>query len=523
MKEQGNDNDNLIGYHESSVLSRKISSNIEMRLEDNQTNVYIDGNYVATCMDLKVIIPRENIQDFDQINSIDEISDLLNNSDSNPDIYYISPEEEFWGHCSNIQAWVENDYNTRILHSNIAFPLLTKLTRIGDPLARNVFKIEIVERFSSGEKSVILFLLKNHYLNYLDEFEEKCLIESVIINFDKFKITEFNEFVELCEEIFMEVGYNSQRSFLIKNFNEILNFIVIQLSGHEFDGRKLHILYDSLDKLMSFLIRHEKRFLSYEMANYKIKNYFSSDADAEIRNGTRLYIQYRKHNFYTETNILYGFKRYGVLLDLKTALFGNENVILSSIWFNDFNNLIVEVILSSKKACDFINENFPDVSDWFNYGQNAIDHLTDLEQGDLDFTDKIYCVYLIIWNLLCGHPKQRGKKLIRQANFFFKLTEFFSISDCDVTVKDEYDNSHLPQRGFRHQDQDRRFVLIVKNRNEQFYRRIQDKELYDIIKSLFFRDENLTITAALWNKHHEIFKISTKFDSIEMAKKQSGE
>lgn len=67
----------------------------------------------------------------------------------------ITPEEEFWGHCSNLQAWVENNYDTRLLHSNIAFPLLKKLTEAGDPNTNKVFKEEIARRFESGFMPVI--------------------------------------------------------------------------------------------------------------------------------------------------------------------------------------------------------------------------------------------------------------------------------------------------------------------------------------------------------------------------------
>ncbi len=30
--------------------------------------------------------------------------------------YEISEEEEFRGHCSNLQAWYENDYDTRLFY-----------------------------------------------------------------------------------------------------------------------------------------------------------------------------------------------------------------------------------------------------------------------------------------------------------------------------------------------------------------------------------------------------------------------
>ena len=51
----------------------------------------------------------------------------------------ITPEQEFWGHRSNIQAWVECEYDTRLLHSNLSFPLLKALSDAGDPKAKAIF------------------------------------------------------------------------------------------------------------------------------------------------------------------------------------------------------------------------------------------------------------------------------------------------------------------------------------------------------------------------------------------------
>ncbi len=62
----------------------------------------------------------------------------------------ILPIKEFWGHCSNLQAWAEYGYDTRLLHPNLAFPLLEKLATVGDPIAKKVFKylltIEKIDR-----------------------------------------------------------------------------------------------------------------------------------------------------------------------------------------------------------------------------------------------------------------------------------------------------------------------------------------------------------------------------------------
>ena len=79
-----------------------------------------------------------NDRKVNQINSIDEAAENLS-------IYGVklSPEVEFHGHCSNLQAWAENHYDTRLLHSNLSFPLLKKLAELGDPQAKQMIKDEI--------------------------------------------------------------------------------------------------------------------------------------------------------------------------------------------------------------------------------------------------------------------------------------------------------------------------------------------------------------------------------------------
>lgn len=61
----------------------------------------------------------------------------------------------------------ENNYDTRLLHRNIAFPLLKKLTDAEDPLAKKVFRKEIIKRYKSGIKSVREFLENERYYEYL--------------------------------------------------------------------------------------------------------------------------------------------------------------------------------------------------------------------------------------------------------------------------------------------------------------------------------------------------------------------
>ena len=150
----------------------KVNDYITLKLEDRKTNIYIKGILFRTCKFLLLNIPIEEITSFDEIESIDEAAEKLNNIlDDNEGSELINPEVEFWGHCSNLQVWAEQNYNTQLLHSNLAFPLLKKLTEAGDPKALNIFKFEILRRFIEGSENTREFLNEQDFLEYLSEEE----------------------------------------------------------------------------------------------------------------------------------------------------------------------------------------------------------------------------------------------------------------------------------------------------------------------------------------------------------------
>ena len=79
---------------------------------------------------------------------------------------------EFWGHCSNLEVWNENDYDTRLLEKTLAFPLLKKLVRVRDKRAVKSFKLEVAERFEKGTDNVRQYLINEHLKEFSkEEFE----------------------------------------------------------------------------------------------------------------------------------------------------------------------------------------------------------------------------------------------------------------------------------------------------------------------------------------------------------------
>ncbi|MFX1593791.1 MAG: tetratricopeptide repeat protein [Promethearchaeota archaeon] len=214
----------------------RINEFLTLKLEKKTTNIYVNGKVFTHCKFLLINIPLEKVKEFDKIESIDEAAEKLDHElEYQPKTKVnISPETEFWGHCSNLQAWVEYHYNPRLLHSNLAFPLLKKLTDAGDLIARKVFKQEVQSRFESFNPSTQQSLIKKGYLKYFNK-EEKEEIFKLILD----------------EKTWLNLGYNylnankiekALHSFLrARNINPInlkTLFIILQIYARNNDHDK---------------------------------------------------------------------------------------------------------------------------------------------------------------------------------------------------------------------------------------------------------------------------------------------
>ena len=149
----------------------KINEYITLKLEENKTKIYIKGKYFRLCKSLFLdLFTRESFL-INEIKSIDEIREDLEIPQESK--VNIPPDAEFWGHCSNLQTWYEHNYDTRLIDSKLAFPLLKELVRVGDPLAKKMFKEEIVRRFECGYLPVIFYLMIEEYFDYYLSEEER--------------------------------------------------------------------------------------------------------------------------------------------------------------------------------------------------------------------------------------------------------------------------------------------------------------------------------------------------------------
>jgi len=165
-------------YFENEFI---INNFITLKLRnDGVTIIFMESEEFDQCKYLLIHIPADKVESINEYKSIDEVEEKLGH-DLEPQegrVDLIPPETEFWGHCSNLQAWAENNYDTRILHRNLAFPLLKRLTEIGDSVAKKVFKEEIAKRIENGCINVVLYLIEQNYLKHLNKEEMEVLFEN---------------------------------------------------------------------------------------------------------------------------------------------------------------------------------------------------------------------------------------------------------------------------------------------------------------------------------------------------------
>ncbi|MHA1804108.1 MAG: leucine-rich repeat domain-containing protein [Promethearchaeota archaeon] len=255
----------------------KVNEYLTLRLIKDKTFIFIKGELFQQCKYLLMDIPKERLNEIRDIESIDEASSILDHSlEKGEESFTISPEMEFWGHCSNLQVWAENNYDTRLLHSNIAFPLLKKLTDVGDPTAKKVFKEEIGLRISHGNEKVIEFLVSQNYLDYLNEDEISAIGP------------ELKQFVYLKQE--RAIG-----NYLDKNeFESLFVFIVHNTDSLRFFATHPFSKMDELTRESKQAVKVEKKKIVGLSLNYCRLNELSP----LIENLKNLKILYLNNNFF---------------------------------------------------------------------------------------------------------------------------------------------------------------------------------------------------------------------------------
>ena len=156
-----------------------------MVYESGKTQIYFDNKPFLLCkgalisLDINDSTPNsfdtidELIEHLERENKV-EILETRKEGDQNSE-FRITSQEEFFVHCSNLQAWFELNYDTAILDHRLAFPLLRELAWNGDKNAQKVYKEEIAKRFKTQQLTVALYLIVEGFLDILNPDEYSLL------------------------------------------------------------------------------------------------------------------------------------------------------------------------------------------------------------------------------------------------------------------------------------------------------------------------------------------------------------
>jgi len=247
-----------------------INKHLKLKLENSRTNIYVNNRPFRQCMYLLLNVDLQRVEDYDEIESIDEAAEKLDRSmERHPQVRNkITPEEEFIGHCSNIQAWVDNGYDTRILHRNLAFPLLKRLAEVGDPEARRVFKEEIAIRYASHHPSVVTFLTQNGYLKYLNAEEFESLLQDQKIPILEGFAHDLKLELERLQYIALEPHVLYPINNILKNFGiqhvPLIISCIIKEIPEKFREKFIKLVYNMFKSNPKFpLIQFLNNFLEY--------------------------------------------------------------------------------------------------------------------------------------------------------------------------------------------------------------------------------------------------------------------
>ena len=276
----------------SNLSKLELNKYLTLKLENGKTVIYVNGVLFRQCKYLILNeISGECLLDYEDklkklIYDVSETSIDTQTEDSTlgEEIEVdISPEEEFWSHSSNLQAWVESGYDTRLLHRNLAFPLLKKLCDAGDWKAKKLFKEEIAFRFEKGSEAVRDFLIAQKFINYINETDlwnlfppEIHIIREIS---EKFKVN-LRVYTSKDVVLFNKKGSHNQLGFNLKN-NKInyVSFYRCKLTEDEWNwalGKLGEI--DSISHLN--LINNNLKIIPDNIGN--LRNLLSLDASNNL-------------------------------------------------------------------------------------------------------------------------------------------------------------------------------------------------------------------------------------------------
>lgn len=136
---------------------------ISLKLDGKRTEIYVDGELFRSCKYLLISIPIDEIEEWDYYDSMDEIIKATQKGGGERHASPITPEEAFWGHCSNLQAWVDSGYNYRVLDTRLSIPIILLILR---SLVKNREKVKFRKFFLEVVSSLDDYIINSRQNDY---------------------------------------------------------------------------------------------------------------------------------------------------------------------------------------------------------------------------------------------------------------------------------------------------------------------------------------------------------------------
>jgi len=158
----------------------EINEYITLKLIFSKTLIYICDSLFLTCQKVALSLFPSEFGKYENFNDIDDIIQYYKSSKIPQEKVTISPEEEFWAHCSNLQAWVESGYDTSILSKNLSFPILVELSKRGIKPFIMILKEELLCRIRNGGVKTLIYFITRTEENYLKYLTEEDLFNGLL-------------------------------------------------------------------------------------------------------------------------------------------------------------------------------------------------------------------------------------------------------------------------------------------------------------------------------------------------------
>jgi hypothetical protein len=258
----------------------------------------VDNEIIAPCRHALLVTmgdAQDKIQNAETADAaIAAVSDPDGETPSVPISDEWTVDNEMMVHASNLEAWVNNDYDPRLIHSNIARPILEKLAKV-DERAKNRFLANLEELIGKGTKTLVSWAVEKYGDFVIDMLGSNVVLAAVLNNIDllfeneKMKkrcdtyvcqddflnVVIFKEHGEQIHEVWGNLTAKARKMLIMRMTLEEIKVMFLEKDFNDLDLVDLvtvHVKISSYLKGLSF-VEHRSIIYEYEGHLKTLKNY----------------------------------------------------------------------------------------------------------------------------------------------------------------------------------------------------------------------------------------------------------